>query len=325
MMTSIRRCFAIVGAITLAIVANTASHAASPVELRTVTAWPPSAEYNLGFTIWKKEVEKALGDSVKIKYLGGPEVIPSFRQVEAIKNGAVDVVFTTPAYYATSVPEIIVMGFTELSADELRKNGALAYMDKLLGQKVNARILGAYWYYGSAIFLTKKINTMADLKGKKIRTGSFIPFLKALGAAPIRMPLSEVFTSLQRGVIDGLTSPELIADKSIRSQLKYKVLPTFYNVSFNILINKDAWAKLPDATKQKLAQISIAVDPIIQKTIAARIKKGNEDAKAAGMQDIVLPNGKEYVALAYDSAWKFIHTRMPKEAPKLTSLFRKTK
>jgi len=309
----------------LVVGAVTPVRAASPVELRVVSAWPESRFYSKGIFVWMDTVKEMLGKRVKIVYKGGPEVIPAFKQVEGLKNGAIDVVFTTPAYYATTVPQIIVLGFTKYSSKELRANGGIDYMNQILKKRANARLIGAFWNYASATFMTKKVTTMADLKGKKIRTGSFIPFLTALGASPVRMPLSSVYTALDRGVVDGITSPEVIANKSIRKKLKYKVKPTYYDISFNVLINDGVWKKFPKDIQSGLLRAGIAAEIKINKYVAEKVTAANAEAKAEGMKDVVLPEGDKYVKLAYDSAWKFVHKRLPKDAPKLETYFRKTK
>ncbi len=83
-----------------------------------------------------------------------------------------------------------------------------------LGARVKQRgmvILGNNWIGGERHIVTKKpIVKVADLAGLKIRTPNSVNFVKsfeALGAAPTPMTLTEVFTSLQQGVIDGLENP----------------------------------------------------------------------------------------------------------------------
>ena len=58
------------------------------------------------------------------------------------------------------------------------------------------------------LFLNKPIKTVADLKGMKIRVSpTNVPFMKAVGANPVQMPPSDVYTAMERGVVDGYILP----------------------------------------------------------------------------------------------------------------------
>ncbi|MDR1907685.1 MAG: C4-dicarboxylate TRAP transporter substrate-binding protein [Holosporales bacterium] len=69
----------------------------------------------------------------------------------------------------------------------------------------------APWHYGSRHTLTKRpVKSPADLKGLKIRVPNNtyqVKGIQAVGATPTPMPLTEVYTALQQGVIDGLENP----------------------------------------------------------------------------------------------------------------------
>jgi TRAP-type C4-dicarboxylate transport system substrate-binding protein len=73
------------------------------------------------------------------------------------------------------------------------------------------KLLTSNWIYGERHTLSKKsVHSPSDLTGMKIRVASsniFIKGFEALGASPTPMALSEVYTALQQGTIDGLENP----------------------------------------------------------------------------------------------------------------------
>ena len=105
------------------------------------------------------------------------------------------------------------------------------------------------------LYLNKPI-VGPDLTGLKIRiTPVYRDFFQALGATVVQTPPGEVYTSLERGVVDGYGWPITgIFDLGWHEKTKYRVDPGFYTAEVSILVNKTAWDKLNDAQKAVLAQ-----------------------------------------------------------------------
>lgn len=103
-------------------------------------------------------------------------------------------------------------------------------------------------------FTIKPVKTLADLKGMKIRVPSarVLELFKEFGAAPMLMPLPDVYMALKTGVIDGITSgaPAIIQNKHYEV-VKYGYnMPTFMAVTNDIVVNRKAWDALPDDLKR---------------------------------------------------------------------------
>jgi len=91
------------------------------------------------------------------------------------------------------------------------------------------KILTANWVYGDRHLLVKKpVRKLADLKGMKVRVPNNtiqIKGFEVLGAVPTPMPLGEVYTALQQGVVDGLENPIPVLYKGKFAEVaKYLVL-----------------------------------------------------------------------------------------------------
>ena len=119
-------------------------------------------------------------------------------------------------------------------------------MAKLYDEKMNAiflvRTLVNTPFH---LYLTKPI-TKADLTGFKLRiTPVYRDFFTALGATVVQTAPGEVYTALERGVVDGYGWPiGGIFDFGWHEKTKYRVDPGFYRAEVSILINKATWGKL---------------------------------------------------------------------------------
>jgi TRAP-type C4-dicarboxylate transport system substrate-binding protein len=99
--------------------------------------------------------------------------------------------------------------------------------------------------------ITKKpINSIADFKGMKIRApGAYGKFLRNLGASPVSLAWSEIYTSLATGVIDGSIGSNMIdhRDGNHVEVAKYMYrLPLAGAQVLPIVVNRNAWKKLPE-------------------------------------------------------------------------------
>jgi TRAP-type C4-dicarboxylate transport system substrate-binding protein len=99
------------------------------------------------------------------------------------------------------------------------------------------------------IITKKPINSIADFKGLKIRApGAYGKFLRNLGASPVSLAWSEIYTSLATGVIDGSIGSNMIdhRDGNHVEVAKYMYpLPVAGAQVLPIIVNQKAWNKLP--------------------------------------------------------------------------------
>ena len=139
----------------------------------------------------------------------------------------------------------------------------------------------------------KAVKTLEDLKGLKFRTaGAWLEISKGLGAAPVTMPGGEVYTSLERGAIDATEWGTLYENISpgFHKIAKYVIIPGIHQPTapFELVINKDAWAKLSDRDKELVALAAKMV------TFESWTRIGHEDAKAL---DFFKNEGNEIIVL----------------------------
>jgi len=104
----------------------------------------------------------------------------------------------------------------------------------------------------------RKVESMADLKGMKIRTtGAWASMLKDLGASPVVLAPGDIYTSLERKVIDATEwiTPMSNIRMGLQKIAKYIVIPGIHQPSFSqeIVISAKAYDKLPRSLQKKFA------------------------------------------------------------------------
>ncbi|MGH6816311.1 MAG: TRAP transporter substrate-binding protein DctP [Hyphomicrobiaceae bacterium] len=299
---------------------------AQETTLKAVTSFAEKTFYSRGFERFLEKVNADGKGLIRITYVGGPKAMPPFEVGNALKSGVVDMANVTGAFYTNVMPEADAWKLTERPMAELRKTGGYDYMAKLYDRKMNAILLARHIDNNPFhLYLTKPISA-PDLTGLKLRiTPVYRDFFQALGATVVQTPPGEVYTALERGVVDGYGWPITgIFDLGWHERTKFRVDPGFYNAEVSILINKASWAKLSDAQKKVIADAAAWIE-----AQAADIVKDNEAdiarQKAAGIQVISFTGaqGADYRKKAYDAGWAGAIKQSAEHGPKLKELFGK--
>jgi TRAP-type C4-dicarboxylate transport system substrate-binding protein len=201
------------------------------VTLRAVSAFAEKTTYSRPFELFIERVNEAGKGVLQINYIGGPKAMPPFEVGNALKSGVIDVANATGAFYTNVMPEADAWKLTQLPMSELRQNGGYDYMAKLYLDKMNAIFLARHSDNNPFhLYLNKPIEK-ADLTGLKLRiTPVYRDFFQALGATVVQTAPGEVYTALERGVVDGYGWPITgIFDLGWQEKTKYRVDPGFYS------------------------------------------------------------------------------------------------
>jgi TRAP-type C4-dicarboxylate transport system substrate-binding protein len=123
--------------------------------------------------------------------------------------------------------------------------------------KKDVVILGRYIFPYNVMWSRKKLTSLGDVKGQKIRVISpeQADFIKMLGGIPVTLGTSEVAAALDRGVIDGALTASSGYGYVWRDLLKYSFRLDISFIDSLILVNKPAWEKLAPATRAKVQSL----------------------------------------------------------------------
>lgn len=291
----------------LGLAAMSATQAAE-VTLKAVSVFNKDAFFFRQFQDFMKSVNEEGKGLVQIQFIGGPESMPPFEVGSALRSGVVDIANTTAVFHANLVPEGLTLTVTNTPMAELRKNGAYELMDKIHREKANMVWLGrttdGLKYH---VYSNKKPdgNSFAGMKLRSVPV--YRAFFQSLGANPLQVPPGEVFTALERGVVDGYGWPSVgIFDLGWQEKTKYRIEPGFYNVEVSLFLNQDTWEKKLDDKQREFLKAQMA-------KIEANYAKDHELAVAEqkrqqefGIEMVPVADSAAFIKQANDSAWESI-------------------
>ena len=298
----------------------------APLVIKAVTAFPQNHLNNDPVPMFIEKVNARTEGRVKIDWVGGPEVIGTFDQVHALKAGTIDMILYYPFGYMKSVmPESWCKGLTRLAEWEERETGAYDLWCEIFEKRVNAKYLGRFHsLLPFTVFTNKKIEKVSDFKGLKMRVMPlYIPFLKALGASPVTIPPSEIYTSMERGVVDGFMWPNVgMASFGLQEVTKYQLRPGVFQMEPATMINLDTWKKIPKEAQETIISVMKDMEYIASMRNELIEKKEEAIRAEAGMEDLVLPpaEAEKFKKICYDETWKYVTEMAPEYAPRLREL-----
>lgn len=263
-----------------------------------------------------KNIEEMSGGRIKVKMMYAGEGVDTQGILGAVKSGLITMGATFQPMNAGELPAgIVEVGLPGGTSD-------VAELSVLFHEKGwNEVLTRAYGEQGlvyldpyiqpPVYLLTKtEIKSVEDLKGLKIRApGAYGKFVRNLGASPVSLTWSEIYTGLATGVIDGSIGSNLIdhRDGNHVEVAKYMYrLPLAGAQVLPVFVNQKAWDKLP-ADLKAIVKAATAVHAREQMT-KSRVWEAQAvaDMQAKGMQWSPAPSDADKAAWtkAGESLWE---------------------
>jgi TRAP-type C4-dicarboxylate transport system substrate-binding protein len=296
---------------------------AADVTLRAVSGFTSGSAISRTFDEFVNKVNSDPDAPVQFKMMGGPEAMPPFQLGNAVRTGVVDVILAPGAFYSSLMPEAEALKLSMYSPQELRASGAWKYIENLWREKLNVHYL-ANTNYGNRfhLYLNKRLAS-PDLSRLKIRvTPVYRDFFSSLGATVMQTPPGEVYTALERGVVDGYGWPmEGIFDLGWHEQTKFRVDPGFYTVEVGVLFNHNKWQSLTEAQRAYLTEMAAWLEERNSSNAAVNESERKRQAEA-GIETIAFTGeqARHWIEQAYQAGWESIIKQSPKHGPKLKEL-----
>ncbi len=203
---------------------------------------------------WLSEMSKG---EIKLSVAPVGSVIQYNETLDAVSSGILQGEFTDPSYFAGHDPAFGLIGNTvgafghpSEALKFINYGGGKEIIQKLY-DKYNIHLVGVVITGVEAFVSSKPLHGVDDLKGLKMRApeGMVQKVFAAAGAAPVNLPGSEVYTSLEKGVIDAAdyTLFSVNHKQGMHKIGKYPVFPGFHSMPLQVVtINKDIWDSLPE-------------------------------------------------------------------------------
>ena len=302
-----------------------AGASAEEVTLRAVTALATNTAFGEVFNAFVERVNATGKGQVQVRLIGGPEAMPPFEVGGALQSGVVDIAHLPGNYYEKLVPAATAVGLIERDMAQLRRNGGYAELERLHATGMNTHVL-ALWGYGIQFHLyTTKPISRAELAGFKIRVApGFQEVVRALGGTSVQTAPGEVYTALERGVIDGYTWPLWgVLDLGWQKVTKYRVDPGWRTVAIGVLMNMDRYKRLSAEQRRVLDEAAFWFEDHTARLIERRNAEERDKQAKAGIKTIVLQGGeaKKLLEASREAGWQAMAAKAPGETPKLRQLF----
>ena len=300
--------------------------AAQEITLKVVSAFAENTEYVKKLEGMVRKVNAEGKGQLQLNFIGGPKAMPPFEVGKAVQSGVIDIGLATGAFYTNIMPEADALKLTQISMQEQRKNGAYDLINRVWNEKAGMQYLGRVIDYTPFhLYLNKKIDK-PDLTGLKIRvTPVYRDFFAAMGATVITTPPGEVYTALERGVVDGYGWPiQGIFDANWQEKTKYRVDPGFYSAEVSLVMNLAKWKSLTQSQRDLLMRQMIAAEAENESWKTLNDNDTRRQAQA-GIQVITFDpaTSKQYVDKAYNVAWDAMIKVSPQYGQQMRMLFSK--
>lgn len=244
-----------------------ASHpttAQNKLELNMATPWAGGHWLDVGAKKYAENVAKLTDGRIKINVFPAGALGPALKVTETVQKGVADMGHSWPGYdwaidrtgaifsgwSAGPNPEEMMMWLLNGGGAELWKQWRKEKFDVVA---IPCGVLETEFFMHSH----KPIRKVEDLKGLKLRTSSsWAEIAPMLGASTVVLPGSEVFSALERKVVDAIEwgGPGVNLAEGFHKVAKYVIMPGLHAPSgaHDCIFNNATWAKIGDKDKELL-------------------------------------------------------------------------
>jgi TRAP-type C4-dicarboxylate transport system substrate-binding protein len=318
--TMISAIFAVVGLAGCA--GEVSSSAEEPLTLRLSHQWPAGTTSEGDFRAvlasrFAEEVAERSDGDLKVKVFPNSSLVEATEQFGALKSGAIDMSVYPLTYAGGEVPAFNITMMPTLVRDHAEaqkwKAAEIGQRVEQLAEDNGLKILT--WVWNSGVFAVKGPAVVApsDIRPGMVMRGagsSTEEVLKAAGAGISSLPSSEIYTALQTGVLDGVTtSASSTVSFNLQEQIDSYTAPTdnsFWFIMQPLVISLDAWEKLNSEQQEILETVGedlqeFAYSASIEEDEAASKTLADAGVTVVEMDDQAFT---EWRKLSEKTAWK---------------------
>lgn len=242
---------------------------------------------------WAEMVEKKTDGRVEVEMLPVETIVAHSETQDAVAAGIIDGHFTDTSYFAGKDPAFGLIAnpvgawaSPQQMFDFMYNGGGAELMNEMLNP-YGLQFLGATTP-GLEAFVSKvPLDGVDDLKGLKLRApeGMVQKVFAAAGAAPVNLPGSEVFTALDKGVIDAADYNTFSTNEAqgLHDIAKHPVYPGFHSMPLiEVSVNKVKWDSLPEDLQKAMSESVQEFAQYQAETVHKHDQEAAEAAAASG-------------------------------------------
>ncbi len=257
----------------LVIALGVGSAAAEKVKWKMGSTWTPAINLYHGDKAMIQYLKEISGGEFEIQWFPSGSLMKAFEYFDACSKGVVEAVGDWSSYWVSKDPAFDFLGSMPYGFTNM---DYVVWYYQFGGEQLYNEAYGKfgmrYFNLGattseSGFRTTEKtgpIKTLADYKGKKLRTPAraTISILQKLGAAPVKMAGGEIYLAIERGTLDGaeFSAPGIDWEMGFAEITKYWSVPCWFQPAsqVGVMVNEKAYQKLSDQHKAMLRVASRA-------------------------------------------------------------------
>lgn len=232
---------------------------------------------SLAMVKFEEELERLSGGAIDVNIFPAQQLGGAAENVQAVKIGAIELMWVGTAYLTRTVPELEVIGLPFQFPD---RETAFAIVDGPVGVALDDKLategLTSMGYmelgFRQLTNNVRPIVAVEDIAGLKIRlqpNETHLATFRALGANPVAMDVKELYSALEQGVIDGQENPFAIINVAGYAEVQKHVSNTGHFFDFISVVGNKAWFDGLDADKQAMVREAMATAIAYQRELAA--------------------------------------------------------
>lgn len=262
------------------------------IQWKAHAMWPPANSLYKAFEKFCNNVGVMTNGRLQIKPYPAGAIVPNTEALDALKYDTIQAMYMFAAIWAGREPAFALLGDLPGAWSEawqvdsfFYEGGGLELLNELYS-KYGVYCVGVSFYgHDESLVSTKPIGKPEDFKGLKLRApeGMTSRLFAKLGASVVVLPASELYTSMDKGLVDGgdLSTVSLNKDFGIYPVAKYTIYPGWHSLpTLDFVVNAKEWEKLPDDIKQiirsawrEFALDSVEITNLRDATVLPEIKK----------------------------------------------------
>ncbi len=216
---------------------------------------------------WVAELAKRTDGRWEIELLPIKAVVPHRETPQAVSKGILDGDLTAVSYFSGRDPAFALIGdliagydTPEQIQEFCKSGGGKELLQKLYDKyQPGVKVVGCGTYNREAFVSKVPIKSVADLKGKKIRSpeGLAADVFRRAGAAPVSLPGSEIYTALDKGVIDAADNSAYANNDAngLHKVAKYPIYPGIHSMPvLQFTVSEDVWDRMSPKDRVILEQ-----------------------------------------------------------------------
>lgn len=238
---------------------------------KMVTTWPPNFPIlGEGCLRYAEIVREMSGGRINIQVFGGGELVPPLETFDTVRNGGAEMGHGAAYYWAGKIPAGQFFGSVPfgMNAQQLTAwiltGGGIEMWEDLYKDFNLVPMLAGNTGVQMGGWFNREINSIADLKGLKMRIpGLGGKVLEKAGGSPVLLAGSEIYTGLERGVIDATEwiGPFHDSQMGFQDIAKYYYSPGWHEMgtALELIVNKEKFDSLPIDLQAILRSASLQV------------------------------------------------------------------